>query len=224
MSNTATPYTAAASTRADPDPPAFRARIPGRVARAAPTAASRPSLALASTSPSSDGAYARVSPFLVMPCTFDSTSRMNASGNRRRSVACDAAIAATSILPAEAANEMARRNPPRSSSGTNRGAATASGAMVRPRYRATWTLASSGFSAKNTESARAMATSVSPAALAMWTSEYASSGSVEFHLFRSGRVVHSSKRRARKRRLAPTPSARCPSGGRGSPAMEVSSG
>src|SRR5438067_13290 len=85
---------------------------------------------------------------------------------------------------------MARRNPPRSSSGTSNGPATASGAMVRPRYRATWVRAAPGFSEKNTESARATATSASPAALAMCTSAYASSGWSDSHIRASGAVAH----------------------------------
>jgi hypothetical protein len=46
----------------------------------------------------------------------------------------------------------------------------ASGAIVRPRYSAMRTFARSTGSEKNTESASAMATSASPAALAMWVS------------------------------------------------------
>src|SRR5207247_1465199 len=93
--------------------------------------------------------------------------------------------------------EISLRNPPRSSSGTSTGPATASGAMVSPRYSATCVRAAPGFSAKKTESASANATSASPAALAIWTSEYASNGWSESHSRTSGAVAHRQPCRSR---------------------------
>ena len=47
----------------------------------APTAARRPSRAFARIRPSPRPAYAIVSPFFVIACTFDSTSMPSAAGN-----------------------------------------------------------------------------------------------------------------------------------------------
>src|SRR6266536_4172504 len=124
-----------------------------------------------------------------MACTRDSTSSTNASGNSRIVSNRGAANSATTARPAPAPNEMARRNPPRSSSGTITGAANASGAIVSPRYSATLTLAWPTGIEKNTESARAIATIASPATLAMWTSVYVSSGSSLRHIRWTGRVA-----------------------------------
>jgi hypothetical protein len=76
---------------------------------------------------------------------------------------------ARSERPVAAPNEIVRSSPPRSSSTTSTGAATARGAIVSTRYRATLSLASPTGREKNTESARAIATSVSPAELERWT-------------------------------------------------------
>src|SRR5439155_16264794 len=122
--------------------------------------------------------------------------------------------------PAAATNEMARRDRPRSSSGTSRGPATAMGAMVSPRYSATFSRACPTGSEKNTELARATATMASPATLAMCTSEYRSSGSSERYIRWSGRVAFSNSlashsRTSAARSRARWPAERCGSGAGG---------
>src|SRR5436190_2478705 len=145
-----------------------------------------------------------------MPWTFDSTSRTNAAGNRTSVVTLGAANTAATARPSAAANAMARRERPRSSNGASSGPATATGAMVSPRYSATFSRACPTGSEKNTELAKATATMASPATLAMCTSEYRSSGSGEPYMRRSGRAARSSSPANHSRTSAARSRARCP--------------
>src|SRR6266568_578958 len=109
---------------------------------------------------------------------------------------------------------MARRDRPRSSNGTSRGPATAMGAMVSPRYRATFSRACPTGREKKTELASATATMASPATLAMCTREYRSRGSPERYMRWSGRVARSTRRPSHSRTSAARSRARWPAEGR----------
>ena len=93
----------------------------------------------------------------------------------------------TTARASAAPNEIARRGPARSSSGTRNGPATASGAIVSARNAATLTSASGGGISKKIEPASAIATIASPATLPKCASPYVSSGSSERHIRPSGR-------------------------------------
>ncbi len=102
----------------------------------------------------------------MIACTLENTSSRSADGYRSSESNRDAAYPATTARPSAAAKEIARRGPAWSSIGTRIGAATASGNIVRRRYRATLPLASPTGTSKKIECARANATNVSPATLA----------------------------------------------------------
>ena len=101
----------------------------------------------------------------MIACTFESTRSRNAQGNSSSVPNRGAAYRQTTARPIAAPNEIARRGPARSSSGTRNGPATASGAIVSARNAATLTSASGGGISKKIEPASAIATIASPATL-----------------------------------------------------------